>query len=313
MAIPVTNAFKTAMKAPIKMLRATVSTIEGTPEVFTSADNLVSFNVQAVGYYFGTVVEQAEVKLIGTNYDLLNLDINVSFDAQTASGTWDTCDYGLFRVIEQTVDLEKGMTTIKALDMMGIVARTEYSVGDFTFPMTVAELAGAIAFHFGLELTTDMTTLPNYNYTITEDLYSKINNITYRDILAEIAGATATICAISSDDNSISFIPPQTTPGETWTYANLKKIKFEPKYGEVNAVVLARTPQEDNIVVRDEESIEANGLTEVKLANNEILDDDRQDLAQPILDAVDGFYFYPFEATTEGHGWHECGDRGRMG
>ena len=96
---------------------------------------------------------------------------------------------------------------------------------------------------------------------------------------------------------------------ETLTYANLKKAKLEPKYGPVNSVVLARTPAEDNIAVTDEESIAENGKTEVKLANNEILDDDRETLAQPILDAVDGFYFYPFEITTEGHGWYEVGDR----
>lgn len=32
-------------------------------------------------------------------------------------------------------------------------------------------------------------------------------------------------------------------------------------------------------------------------------------MAQPILNAVNGFYFYPFEGTTEGHGWYEVGDR----
>ena len=42
---------------------------------------------------------------------------------------------------------------------------------------------------------------------------------------------------------------------ETLTYDNLKKAKLEPKYGPVNSVVLARTPAEDNIVVKDDESI----------------------------------------------------------
>lgn len=83
----------------------------------------------------------------------------------------------------------------------------------------------------------------------------------------------------------------------------------ESKYGPINSVVLARTPAEDNIAVTDNASVEENGLTEIKLANNEILDDDRETLAQPILDEIDGFYFYPFEATTEGHGWYETGDR----
>jgi len=53
----------------------------------------------------------------------------------------------------------------------------------------------------------------------------------------------------------------------------------------------------------------SNGIVEIKLANNEILDDNREAMAEPILDVVKGFDFSPFEATTEGHGWHEIGDR----
>lgn len=49
-------------------------------------------------------------------------------------------------------------------------------------------------------------------------------------------------------------------------------------------------------------------VREVKLANNEILDDNRRELIKPIFDAVKGLKFTPLEITTEGHGWYEIGD-----
>lgn len=47
----------------------------------------------------------------------------------------------------------------------------------------------------------------------------------------------------------------------------------------------------------------------MKLANNEILDDNRRELIKPIFKAVKGLSFTPLEITTEGHGWYEIGDR----
>ncbi len=50
-------------------------------------------------------------------------------------------------------------------------------------------------------------------------------------------------------------------------------------------------------------------VKEVKLANNEILDDNRRELIKPIFEAVKGLKFTPMRITTEGHGWYEIGDR----
>lgn len=462
MAIGVSQAFKDAMQAPVKVLRATITA--GT-EVFTSSDVLVNFSLESSGYYFGAVTKVLNFSLLGTAYNLVGDTIHVSLEVQTdaSNDTWATCDLGNFYVHEQDAKLEKETTSFKAYDMVGVLANTPYAIGGLTFPCTIGDLANQIHEKFGFAF--EPSTLVNGSHQISEELYAKINNITYRDILAEIAGATATIASIDGVGNTLAFREPVTTPSETWTYDNLKSIKFEPKYGKVSSVVLARTPQEDNIVVTDDtishmpsgknifnnqnpplqestrcsvsptetgvrltyisdtsanyvarffpigkisdlvgktitcsfnienhggqngcrlyigtcdadgnsrlskkmedcpqdgryqltwtvvaddtreyvivapyintngtvaegdyadynefqveinaeateyEPFKENGIVSVKLANNELLDDDRENMAQPILDAIKGFDFYPFEANTEGHGWHECGDR----
>lgn len=145
-----------------------------------------------------------------------------------------------------------------------------------------------------------------FNTQITKELWENISGITYRDILVQIAQATATTCIVSNDDKV--YFKPLTTTEESLTYDNMFKLKLEPKYGEINSVVLSRTPQEDNIYMRDEDSIKNNGLTEFKIENNEIIDKDRDNVIAQIYEALHGISYYPFEATTEGLGWYEIGD-----
>ena len=457
--INVSSAFKNAMKAPVKVVRATVAVDGGS--TYASGDVLMKLELKASGYYFGVATKAITIKLLGTDYNLLSKACNVTLDVQTSAtdDTWEDCELGRFRIVEQSVDLEKGVTTLEAYDAIGVMALKSYVPGELDFPTTVNNLAVRVAADNNMGYTEQELT--NGTYQIPEDLYANINGITYRDILAEIAGATASLATVSGFDSTLKFTEPKQTVDEAWTYANLKKIKYEPKYGKVSSVVIARTPQEDNIAVIDDDtastmdgynlvrysdsfrtgsaaagitptvnedgtlqvvagssnsnwhtswwdsrlvtsSIEnqfeegdqftivftikcasgstgkpsiyikngmgyytmtgavgteyselyytgtwkktnsismhlgwgscvgtftiknfmikkgayepyepyrENGVIEVKLANNEILDDNREAMAQPILNAVKGFYFYPFEATTEGHGWHEIGDR----
>lgn len=307
--ITASQAFQTAMKAPVKMLGATV--YNGSDGVaYTENDVLQSVVMTSTGNYFGTNTRSTTVKLVGTNFALVDKTVTISLSVlvDAANNIYDAISFGNFTVYEQETDLEKGITTIKAYDTMGMLSLEEYQEGELTFPCTVANLASQIASRFNLTLGTDFTTLPNYDYTIAEDLYANINGETYRDILAEIAGATATMAKVATTGELV-FKPLQTVVDDELTYAEMKKFKFGSSYGPVNSIVLARTPAEDNIAVTDAESVAANGLTEVKLANNEILDDDRQLLAQPLLNASDGFGYRPATVSTVGLGWIEVGDR----
>ena len=301
--ISVSSEFKQAMRAPVKTIRASISTDDNS--TYSSSDYLVSLTTEASGHYFGVTTKSLDFCLLGTNYDLLDKKVNVLLEAQSGN-SWESCELGKFTVVEQTTNFEAKTTSFKAYDAVGMMGKKEYD-NTLTFPTTVANLAVQLANKFSLAYVPD--TLVNGSYTIPEDLYSKISDLTYRDILGELAGATATIARVSGSSDTFSLVSPAFTSQETLTYANLKKVSLEPIYGPVNSVVLARTPAEDNIVLSDDESVEDDGLTELKLANNEILDDDRETLISPILNAIDGFTFYPFEATTEGHGWYQCGDR----
>lgn len=306
--INVTDKFKQAMKEPVKMVTASLVLDDNT--VITGQDKLIKITIDSSGHLFGTATSVINIELFGTNYNLV--DHTFSVVAKTlidaVNDTWEEANLGLFYVEESTADFEKKTTKIKGYDLMGKLAKTPYNSGTIQFPCTVKELINQLAGRFDFTVDTNLDALPNITYQIPEDLYAKISNCTYRDILGEIAGATATIAVFNGKTLSFRDSKKKPDEDEIWTYDNLKTLKYKPKYGPVNSLVLARTPQEDNVAVADNVSVANNGRTEVKLANNEILDDDRRKLITPIFNSVKDFSHHPFEAETTGFGWYKPGD-----
>lgn len=306
--INVTDKFKQAMKEPVKMVTASLVLDDNT--VITGQDKLIKITIDSSGHLFGTATSVINIELFGTNYNLV--DHTFSVVAKTlidaVNDTWEEANLGLFYVEESTADFEKKTTKIKGYDLMGKLAKTPYNSGTIQFPCTVKELINQLAERFDFTVDTNLDNLPNITYQIPEDLYAKISNCTYRDILGEIAGATATIAVFNGKTLSFRDSKKKPDEDEIWTYDNLKTLKYKPKYGPVNSLVLARTPQEDNVAVTDNTSVANNGRTEVKLANNEILDDDRRKLITPIFNSVKDFSYHPFEAETTGFGWYKPGD-----
>ena len=306
--INVSDNFKQTMKKPVKTITASIALDDGT--VITGSDKLIKVTIDSSGHLFGTATSVINVELFGTDYNLVDHTFNVIAKTlvDIENGTWEEANLGLFYVEESTTDFEKKTTKIKGYDLMGKLAKTPYNSGTIQFPCTVKELINQLAERFEFTVDTNLDNLPNITYQIPEDLYAKISNCTYRDILGEITGATATIAVFNGKTLSFKDSKKKPDEDEIWTYDNLKTLKYKPKYGPVNSLVLARTPQEDNIATSDNDSITANGLTEVKLANNEILDDDRRKLITPIFDSIKDFSHHPFEAETTGLGWYKPGD-----
>lgn len=298
--IKVSNDFKNAMQQPVKELQAFLSYNNGT---IRDEDDLIQFKVSCDSGLCKTSMRKLEAKYYGS-HNLLGQWVHVGFGVKLPTGVYEYLDYGSFLVTEITTVKDTGVTTITGYDRM-IRSMTKYVAPNFTYPMTLYNYTKSLCMMFGLDLGNESFSVHN-DWQITSDLWSNIDGITYRDILTQIAQVTCTTAIICNDDKI--YFKPITATNETLTYNNMFKLKLEPLYGEINSVVLSRTPQEDNIVKRDEESIELNGLTEWKIENNEIIDKDRDSAMTPIYNAMHGISYYPFETTTEGLGWFEIAD-----
>lgn len=298
--INISEKFKTAMKHPIKELEAYILLEDGTK--ITSGDDLISFKISGETSMCKTAMRKVECKYTG-NHNLLDQWIRLFLGVKIDDGTFEYLDYGLFQINEMTSSKDTGETSITGYDLM-IKSMVEYKELDVTYPITLYEFAKYLVESCGLELK-NTNFDANNDLAINNELYSNISGITYRDIFVQIAEATATTCIISEDK---VYFKPVFNTNEELTYDNMFTLKLENKYGEINSVVLARTPQEDNIYLKDDESIELNGLTEFKIENNEIVDKDRETAIVPIFNKLNGLSYYPFETTTEGLGWYEIGD-----
>ena len=311
--IPVTQQTKTALQSPVKQIRATVSwaTGMGTTDQITSQDSLISLKKEAEGYYFESTLRKITIVAAGTSLDLLEKKVGVTIEVKTGASTWGSISWGSFNIVEMTVDQAKGITTFIGYGGIYRLQNMEYNVGELTFPTTVKGLADQIANRMAITIETDMTTLPNYDAPIPEDLWAKISGTTYRDILEQIAGATGTIAVIGRGNDQLNFdLPPVSAATETLTEANLITSTIGENWGVANAVVLSRQPQNDNVELTDQQSITDTGQrTDVVIANNEILDYQRETTIIPLLAAVDGWEYREGSIKTEGHGYHEIGDR----
>lgn len=297
--IVVSDDFKNAMKEPIKELQAYMTS--GDDDI-RSEDDLISIKISCESGMCKTAMRKLEAKYLG-EHNLLSQWVNVGFGVKLSTGAFEYLNYGSFLVTEISTAKDTGVTTITAYDKM-INSMQTYEVLNIEYPIGLYNYTKKLCEACDLELLNTSFSVHN-DWQITRELWENIDGITYRDIFVQIAQVTASTCIIS--ENKVYF-KPITATNEEITYDNMKTWKLESLYGEINSVVLSRTPAEDNIYMRDEESIEVNGLTEYKIENNEIIDKDRESAMTPIYNALHGIKYYPFETTTEGLGWYEIGD-----
>lgn len=82
------------------------------------------------------------------------------------------------------------------------------------------------------------------------------------------------------------------------------------KYGPINSIVLSRSAGADNIYERDEDSILQNGLCELKIEDNQIMNfNDRSDYLPDILEQLDGLEYYLNDFTSTGIMYYNVCDR----
>lgn len=298
--IAVSNDFKNAMKSPVKELQAYINADD---VEITDDTDLIEWKISVECGLCRTAMRKLEAKYLGT-HNLVGQWVQVGFGVRLENGSFEYLDYGSFLVTEMTESKDTEVTTIVGYDKM-INSMTAYTPLEVNYPVGLYDYTVLLCNACGLTLANESFDTHN-DWLITKELWENINGITYRDILTQIAQVTATTCIISDDTVLFKKI---TDTNEELTYDNMLTLKLEPMYGEINSVVLARDPiVGEDVFLKDDASIQANGLTEFKISNNEIVDKDRENAITPIYNALKGITYYPFDTNTEGLGWYEIGD-----
>lgn len=311
--IAATTEFQNLMKQPEKTIRVRAYSYgigeEVTDVVEVWANDLVSVSIDSIGAFLGAAGRMATAQVYTDQSPIIGSVLRLDLEVKNPDHTWETIELGNFSVYQVEFNVESQMSKVTLYDKMMMLSTVEYALTDDQFPMTVQELATQMTDYADITLDTNFENLPNADYSITENLWKTIQNTTYRDVVQQIAEVTGTTAVVSG--NELLFRKYTTSLSEI-NENNLIGFRMGQKWGNVNSVSLSRMPQNDNIVLANDANIEANGAFETTIINNQIVDDDRTTLIQPLYDALVGetpyITFYDSEFTTEGHGWYEVGD-----
>ena len=168
----------------------------------------------------------------------------------------------------------------------------DYEDMKITFPIKVKDYIKKLCDYIGLTFASYNDNFANCDKELTADYYTGYD-YTFRDVLDELAQVTAsTICINSNDELEIRYIPKKSAIELNEDYFKDTNVTFDNLYGPINSIVLSRSGESDNIYLQDEESIENNGLCELKIIDNQIMNyNDRSDYLPAILEKLNGLTY----------------------
>lgn len=194
-----------------------------------------------------------------------------------------------FIVMSYKYDKDTKTATIKGNDYR--IKFDKYYDLELTYPLDLGQLAGAICGAVNVNLK-DIN-FDNHNFIMEKPKVD--NKYTYAEIIGMIASAMGGIAFINNNDE-LEFKKMQ--------YSDLiienifeQSVEGE-KIGPINYLELAREPINDIVKIEDLSSIETYGKTAIKIVNNYLIDDNRENAIQTIFDNILNFEFYPANINT---------------
>lgn len=260
-------------------------------------------NINSVNFYY-------QGDLLKSIMKGLNIDSNINIPKDTelvlkyglfVNGEYEYLDYGKFIVYDVEKQEDTNSYAITCYDKL-LYSMKDYEAMDITYPITVENYLKAICRHIGIGY--EEKEIANANRMIYNELYLSDGDsldYTFRDVLDEISQVTAGSICINKDDKlEVRYI---NDTGDTIDEEYLKDINvnFGEKYGKINGVVLSRSAGADNVYIVDEQSVKENGLCEIKISDNQIMNfNDRADYLPEILEKVNGIEYYANDFSSTG-------------
>ena len=263
--------------------------------------------------YNGSILKSVMKQLIiDSNEEIpLNTVVNYQFGVKVGN-SFEYLDFGNYIVYKSEKKEDTNSWEITCYDKM-LYSMKEYQNVGITYPVTIRNYLNAICTYLGITFANASDTFPNYDKEIQNELYLDTEgnslDFTFRDVLDQLSEVTAgTICINDDDELEIRYINnTQDTINEE--YLKDINVNFGEKYGPVNSIVISRASESDNVYLQDEESITLNGLCEIKIKDNEILNfNDRSDYLEDILEQLDGLEYYINDFSSTGITYYDLCD-----
>lgn len=264
-----------------------------------------------------------EGSLLKSVMKVLDVDSNVNIPIGTIvryklglrfNDEWEYLDYGNFIVYSSEYQADTRSYEIKCYDAM-LFSMIDYKPLEIEYPISIRDYITALCSSMGLVFANYNQEFANYNKMIQNELYVDENGkdlgYTVRDVLDELAQVTASIICINNHNQvEIRYVNEEPVDSFDEEYLKNINVSFGELYGPINSIVLSRSGDSDNVFLCDEESIEENGIYELKIKDNQIMNfNDRADYLPDILAKLDGMVYCINDYESTGICYLELGDR----
>lgn len=272
-------------------------------------DDLFSIKV----YYNGNILKSV-MKVLEFDYrNNIDLDTIVNFEyGIKINNNYEYIDYGNYVVYKSELQEDTKIYHITCYDKMLYSMKNYDDVvknANITYPISVRDYINKLSTLIGLTFKNANDEFDNYSKKITKDLYYG-QEYTIRDVFDELAEATSsTICISANDTLEVRYITETHDIIDEDMLKNVN-VTFGKKYGPINSIVLSRSAESDNVYLQDETSIAENGLCELKIIDNQIMNwNDRSEYLQDIFTRLNGTYYYLNDFSSTGITYLDLCDR----
>lgn len=231
----------------------------------------------------------------------LKVEIGVLIDTE-----YKYLNYGYYYVKDKTYNADTQTYSYVCYDKM-LFSMVDYKgLKEGQFPMTLKKFYENLCSDLGINSV--YYNFTNYDLVIPTDPYLN-GQYTYRDIFDDIAEATGSnlvIKLVNDEERLDVFTYNQTYDQIDEEFLKDTEININKRYGPINSVVLSRSGGADNIYKKNQDSIDASGLCEIKITDNQIMNfNDRNDYLQGIFDNLFNLTYYLYDVKTIGIGYYE--------
>ncbi len=278
--------------------------INGVTQTLTS-EQLNSVTPTFQGAILKSVMKELDVD---SNVDIpLGTIVNYKFGV-LVNGAYEYLNYGNYVVYSSEKQEDTSSYKIVCYDKMLCSMKQNEDLG-VTYPISIRDYINALCTKIGLEFKNKNSEFANYDKVIDKELYVGLD-YTYRDIFDELAQVTASTIYINEEDKvEIKYISDVAVDTIDEDYLKDCNINFGKKYGPINSIVLNRG-ESDNVYLRDEKSVSVNGLCEIKIKENQIMNwNDRSDYLPDILEKLNGLTYYLNDFVSTGITYYDVCDR----
>jgi hypothetical protein len=301
------------------MKKHTNSFKEQIKEMGRELDSLITFGDTVLGNEdLNAVTPSFQSSILKSAMKQLEIDSNAEIPIGTilnykfglrVNGEYEYLDFGNYVVHSSEKQEDTLSYKITCYDKMLFTMKEYKSLENGSFPMTIRDYLTNLCLDCGLLFIDTNKEFVNYDKVIQNDVYANLG-YTYRDILDELSQVTASIICLNKNDSVQIRYQNDTQDTVDEEYFNDINVNFGEKYGNINSVVLSRSGESDNIYLQDAENIEANGLKEIKIIDNQIMNfNDRADYLPQILEKLKELEYYINDFSSTGICYYDIYDK----